>query len=172
MRCNPCAEATAAAEFVVKETQKNEQKSRLRIIADEDTHSSVVSGRETKRQKAAKRQRIYLGVAIFGFLILAARLVTLYTSNTPLTNEEIRAQELARAQLSACVQVFWEIAAQLQNNQPPNDPLQCAEAGMPNIITRTGNDITVTHPRPELLGYKEIYVSKSNPVPILVEISP
>ena len=40
--------------------------------------------------------------------------------------------------------------------------------GEPQIVTRVGDDIIVSHPSPELLGYSRIVVTKNNPVPVLV----
>ena len=95
----------------------------------------------------------------------------LYFSMGPpsvLSVEEVRALEQAEARLNQCVQVFWQIAEVLKNDRVPDASLSCPEAGAPNIVTRTDEDIIVTHPRPELLGYAQIYVTRSNPIPMLI----
>lgn len=78
------------------------------------------------------------------------------------------AEERLLDQINSCVQVFWEIAEVLKNGEEPGDSLRCPEQILPNIIARQNNDIIVRHPNPQLLGYTDIFVTRNNPVPILV----
>ena len=54
-------------------------------------------------------------------------------------------------------------------SQWPDASRHCAGSDVPNIITTLGDDIRVAHPNPEVYGYTQIYVSRSNPDPTMVE---
>ena len=100
-------------------------------------------------------------IVIVSFLFIAFRLYTTIDAASVLTQQQIQAQEISINQFNLCVMVFWEIAAQLQNNREPDASLACAETDDPNIISRVGDDIIITHPHPELLGYSEIFIRRA-----------
>ena len=41
--------------------------------------------------------------------------------------------------------------------------------GATNLVTRADGDIKISHPQPDFYGYREIYVSRNNPEPTLVQ---
>lgn len=87
-----------------------------------------------------------------------------------LDSTEIMREEQSRMQLENCMVIFWEISDALKNNEEPDPFMSCAEAGGPNIIARVNGDIIVHHPRPDMYGYADIFVSKNNPIPVLVDL--
>lgn len=109
-------------------------------------------------------------VGIFGcFIFIGIQMSTNFGTASALTPSEVAAEERLLDQVQNCVQVFWEIAEVLRSGQMPRDSLHCQESNLPNIIARVDNDIVVRHPSPQLLGYTDIFVTRSNPVPILVQ---
>lgn len=170
LRCNKCADANAAAVFVAKLSKKDDQMAKMLSAADAAISSAQrpASSYEQKKDKEEKRQNLFLMVTSGCFILIAGQFYFFMGASSPLTVAEIQAEEMARAQLINCEQVFWEIAAQLQSNQEPDASLRCTDSELPNVIIKTANDIVVKHPKPGLLGYSEIYVSKSNPIPVFV----
>ena len=124
---------------------------------------------ERKKEEEQRGDKWLMGVVIISCVFIAYRITNTIQDNRPLTVQEIAAQDARRDGIANCVQVFWEIASILQNNRTPPSSLQCAEAGGPMLVTQLDNDIIVRHPRPDLLGFSEIVVSRSNPVPELIE---
>ena len=92
-----------------------------------------------------------------------------FGSDTPLTQEQVLSEEITRNQIESCMLVFWEIATVLSNGGEPADSLRCPETGLPMVTANVGDDLRISHPRPDLLGLSDLYVLRSNPVPILVE---
>lgn len=166
--CDGCVESAAADEFVSSQNRRSEEFEQLKI--EQQAKADALEERFTKEQaKSAKQEKLYIFTILGSFIFISVRLYFSLGSASVLTAEEILAEELYRDQLESCMLVFWEIAELLQNGEVPDDNLSCAEAGAPNLVVRVGDDIIVTHPRPELLGYSEIIVSKNNPVPELIE---
>ncbi len=90
-------------------------------------------------------------------------------SGGTLSREEIAVEERIRDQTQACMLIFWEIAAQLSEGQQVDRSLRCEETNLPLLVVPEGDDLRISHPRPEVLGLSDIYVLRSNPIPILVD---
>lgn len=161
--CDRCVKETMAADFVDARSRRLDPVDNL--LAERDT-SGEKPKKLTLEESIEKREKLYMAIVVVSFLLIAFRLYSTVGSGGILTPQQIQAEELAISQLALCEMVFWEIAAQLQNNQDPDASLACAETDDPNIISRVGDDIIVAHPHPELLGYRQIYIRKSNPIPI------
>ncbi len=161
--CDRCIKVTVAAEFVETRSIRSDPVDNL--LAEQDTTGEKPK-KLTLEESLEKREKLYMAILLISCLFIAFRLYTTTGSGAILTPQQIQAEELAISQLALCEMVFWEIAAQLQNDQEPDASLACAENDDPNIISSVGDDIIVTHPHPELLGYSKIYIRKSNPIPI------
>lgn len=161
--CDRCVDVALIADFVKTQSALPNQSDPLLVTKDTPGHKSKKLSLE---ESIEKREKMHMTIVIVGFLFIAFRLYTTIGASSALTQQQIQAQEIIISQLNLCVMVFWEIAAQLQNNREPDASLACAETDDPNIISRIGDDIIITHPHPELLGYSEIFIRKSNPVPI------
>ena len=90
-------------------------------------------------------------------------------SNMPLTPQQVQAEETQLFQIESCMMVFWDIATQLANGEEPDANLRCEETGLPMLVATENGDLRISHPRPDLLGLTDIFVTRSNPVPIVVE---
>ena len=123
-------------------------------------------------RKRKPRSKIWDGMhvaGIFGcFIFIGIQLSSNFGAAAALSPQEVAAEERLLDQINSCVQVFWEIAEVLKNGEEPGESLRCPEQSLPYIIARQDNDIVVRHPSPQLLGYTDIFVTRNNPVPILV----
>ncbi len=161
--CDRCIKVTVAEDFVEARSRRFDPVDNL--LAERDTTGEKPK-KLTLEESIEKREKLYMAILLISCLFIAFRVYTTLGPGSILTPQQIQAEEIAISQLSLCETVFWEIAAQLQNNQEPDASLACAETDDLNIISRVGDDIIVTHPHPELLGYSQIYIRKSNPIPI------
>lgn len=166
--CAQCATSAAAEAAVTTRVSKADQLEQM--LADgrrlqDDQFAQARAARRDKDKRFAVIQAVIAGVA---FIAMGARLWFAMGPPSILSPAEVQALDLAESRKSACVQVFWEIASVLQDGREPDPSLACPEAGASNIVTRQGGDIIVSHPNPALLGYSSISVSRSNPVPVLL----
>ncbi|MBW2220639.1 MAG: hypothetical protein JRF40_14305, partial [Deltaproteobacteria bacterium] len=51
----------------------------------------------------------------------------------------------------------------------PGNNIVCPVSKEPYVVTKTEDDVVVKVPKPELYGFKEMRVSKKNPVPIIIK---
>lgn len=161
--CDRCVDVALIAEFVDSQSKPANQTNPLLVTKDTP---DAKPKKQTLEESLEKREKLHMTIVIVSFLFIAFRLYTTIGAASALTQQQIQGEEIVINRLNLCVMVFWEIAAQLQNNREPDASLACAETDDPNIISRIGDDIIITHPHPELLGYSEIFIRKSNPVPI------
>ncbi|MEX2131560.1 MAG: hypothetical protein WD772_08730 [Pseudohongiellaceae bacterium] len=165
--CERCAENAANEKFVEDHVSKSDRLQQM-IVNNERHRQEEAETRNAKsREKDKKWAVMQGGVATLGAIFIGVRLFLTMGPPSVMSVAEVQAQELQESRMANCMLVFWEIAAVLQNNQVPDESLRCVDPGSPNIVVREGNDIIVRHPQPQLLGYNNIYVSRSNPVPML-----
>jgi len=125
---------------------------------------------QRQRKPRSKIWDMMHGVGIFGcFIFIGLQLFSNFGATAALSPSQVVAQERQRSQIDSCVQIFWEIAEMLKRGQMPDDGLRCADSVIPIIIAHVDNDIVARHPSPQLLGYSDIFVTSSNPVPVLVQ---
>lgn len=115
------------------------------------------------------KDKILMAVVVLSCVFIGFQIFNSLGSNRPLSAQEIAAEENTRDQIESCMLVFWEIATRFANGSDYDDSLQCPEAGMPMNVVAVDGDLRVSHPRPDLLGLTDIYVTRSDPTPILVE---
>jgi len=165
--CENCVELRAAEDFVASKSPEADKLDRM-LAARRDQSESLDKQLSKEQAKRAKQEKWYVLVLGVSAIFIAARVFFVLQASRDLTQDEIFAEELARSQVESCVLIFWEIAEILQKDLVPDESLRCEQPGDPNIVTVIGDDIIVTHPNPQLLGYSEIVVSKNNPIPELV----
>ena len=165
--CPHCVETNMATDYVDAHAKQIAQLkdlvSEAVAITEETEALQSVEGKRT-----LSHEQLHMGIVMLCFVFMAVWLSFVAGSVSDLTEEQISFEEQRRDQIELCVQNFWEIAELLQNIQLPDASLNCVEGAEAHIVTRVGDDIIVSHPRPELLGYSEIVVSKNSPIPVLV----
>jgi hypothetical protein len=68
-----------------------------------------------------------------------------------------------------CIRNLWQISRLIQEGNLPDDTLVCPASKKPFMVIQTKMDIIVRSPNPELYGFKDIRVSKKNPVPEIIK---
>lgn len=166
--CARCAEAVAAEKYVEDQVSRADRLQQ-QIAENERLRAEQAEERNAKTKAKDKKWAVMHGsIAAVGVAFIAARLFFTMGPPSMMSVAEVQAEIQLEDKRNNCVMVFWEIASILQNNRIPDESLHCADpAGTPNIVVQQGNDVIVRHPQPELLGYNQIYVSRSNPIPVL-----
>ena len=121
------------------------------------------------KTKSTAKRNIQLAVTLLSGIFIVFQISISARSGGTSSQEEIAAEERTRDQIQACMLIFWEIATQLNEGQQVDRSLRCEETDLPLLVVSEGDDLRVSHPRPEALGLTGIYVLRSNPVPILLD---
>ena len=83
---------------------------------------------------------------------------------------ELAQQIQTLSSLGQCLSIFQEVSETLIAGETLDPLLACPDSSnQPLIVRNTGDDIVVSHPAPENLGYSEISVSRSDPNPRLIQ---
>lgn len=163
--CETCVDIRDTQKFVTTKSTQLEQPERPVIVEPLLTEAAGQGPRKNK----SNQQTFQWGITIFASGIIAFQLfVASRNDYVPMDTAEI-IQQNAVAPLESCISIFREIGSLLRRNQIPDESLSCDRSGTPNIISREADDIIVSYPHPDFYGYSQIYVSRSNPEPTLVE---
>ncbi len=171
MLCEHCESIHSLETFVehkAKEVARNNV-SELLGEAEQAVEQAKLYENKSIAQSPDHKEKVLMGIVMVSCVFIAFQIFSSLGSNSSLSAEEILAEERSRDQIESCMLVFWEIAAQLANGIDPDDSLRCSDSGLPMIVATVDGDLRISHPRPELLGLTDIYVTRSNPIPILVE---
>lgn len=165
--CEKCVAIRENEKFVAAHSQKLEQPEKpLMVESEKDT------GTESPGQRSKKKLYgpLFQGIVIIACMGLLTYRFYFYSAIdfVPL-DDETRARELAITSFSECLLVFREIGQILERGNMPADSLRCDQSGTPNIVTGTGGDLKIAHPHPDFYGYSEIFVTRNNPEPTVVE---
>ena len=57
----------------------------------------------------------------------------------------------------------------LQEEKLPDNDIVCPVSKKPFVVIKTEDDVAVNVPNPGLYGFKEMLVSKKNPVPTIIK---
>lgn len=139
-----------------------------KMLAEELPQRRASDNLARRGEATGTSEKVHIAVVIISCVFIAFQITGSLGTGRVLNATQVIAQEQNRISVESCVQKFWEIADVLQNGGTPNDSHNCLGTNLPHVITRVGDDIIVNHPQPQLLGYTEIVVSKSNPVPELI----
>lgn len=160
--CEKCAKDSDNSAFVESQTKPDDDFQQILSEPEAERH-------EPKKQRIEasieKREKMHMAIVIIGCVFVGFRLFTDIGARQVLTAQQIQQEEISIEQRTLCVQVFWEIAAILQAGEEPEPSLRCEETPAINIVTRTDDDIVIRHPNPTILGFSDLYVSRSNPTP-------
>lgn len=162
--CEECVKIREEEKFVAIQTQQFEQAEKAAAV---ETVEEVPQ--QHHKAKKISRTQWQMAITLLCVGIVAAQ--QFFSSSdefVPLSAEEVASLN-AVTSLDNCVQIFRQIGAGLQNNRMPDESQNCDESGVSHIITRTGNDIQVALAHPDFYGLSQLYVSRDNPEPTLVE---
>ncbi len=168
--CERC-EGLASIESYVEAKSKESNESRVDdlLIRAEQAVENTQSYEPAASAGPDRKEKVLMGIVIASCVFIAYQITNSLGSTSTLSQAEVMAEERKRDQIESCMLVFWEIASVLSNGGDPGESLRCEDTGLPMVVANVDGDLRVSHPRPELLGLTDIYVTRSNPVPILVE---
>jgi len=161
--CEKCAAVIQTEAFVAVQSNKmNKPKDdSTQVMSQEDESSSASRGRDKDRFI------IWVAVAASVGMIFVSLLLYAYPRIFEFDAEAAAAREAAHA-LEDCLYLFQEIGMILEENELPDESLRCSESVVPNLVSRNGDEVRVSHPNPQFHGYSQIYVTNYEHEPILV----
>ena len=170
--CERCEKAGALSRFVEDQARKaGKAPDKFDELMEEDRRRAREAPRPQPREKKPeKSERIQIAIVIACCVFIAFRIALSLSSNAPLSQPEIQAQETRRNQIEGCMIVFWEVAELLRAGQTPESGVRCPGTATPLQIATVDGDTVVRHPDPQSLGLAAIYVTRSNPTPIVEEL--
>ena len=68
-----------------------------------------------------------------------------------------------------CIAILWQVSKHLQEGRPVGANLLCPLSGKPFVVETIGDDVVARSPRPDLYGFRQMQVSRKNPVPELIK---
>ena len=165
--CEKCVAIRETEKFVAVQSQKLERPEQPLIVESGDDTGIESPGQRSKKKIYGPLFQWTVIVACLGFLIY--RLYFFSTIDFQPVDDETRARELAISSFSECLLVFMEIGQILERGGMTAETLRCDESGTPNIVTEVNGEIKISHPHPDFYGYAEIFVTRNNPEPTIVE---
>ncbi|MCG8415885.1 MAG: hypothetical protein MI746_16850 [Pseudomonadales bacterium] len=168
--CERCESVASIESYVeAKSRESNESRVEELITKAEQAVENTQSYESTISASPDKKEKMLMGIVIASCVFIAYQITNSLGSTSTLSQSEIMAEERTRDQIESCMLVFWEIASVLSDGGELSESLRCEDTGLPMVVADVDGDLRVSHPRPDLLGLTDIYVTRSNPVPILVE---
>ncbi|MFT7470322.1 MAG: hypothetical protein ACI8XU_000210 [Kiritimatiellia bacterium] len=155
--CEKCA-TLAEADAYLKSRDRNQE---AREVASAKITTTRIDEEET-RQKNRSKDGIYVkgGVAMGCLMVFVS--LGLYAYPNLTKSDEQLAQEQSIVSLEHCRQVFVAIGIMLSEGQTPDASMSCPGTNIPNIVSRRGDRITVSHPNPRQFGLVELYVTSDS----------
>lgn len=162
--CEKCVKIRETEKYVTKQSQQHKrQEPTLKIEKADQT------GKFAKSANKSKAKHIQLGIIFLCFGVMAFQLYRSQTDSFVPIDPEIRARELAITSFTQCLIVFRQIGLVLERGEMPGESMRCDESGAANIVEQVNGDVRVSHPHPDFYGYSQIYVSRNNPEPTIVD---
>ena len=125
---------------------------------------------ERPQIKREKKSRVWLVVQLTIILVAVAimalqtpRFIAAVKGDRPLRQGTYATD----AQTDQCIANLWHVSKLLQEGKVPAKDTVCPISKRPYAIKTLGEDVWVSCPNPELHGYRELRVSKKNPVPAI-----
>ena len=155
--CEKCA-SLAEADAFRKTRDRNEEE---RNVAMAQTTTARITEEEV-RQKSRNRDGMYIrgGIGIASLMLFVS--IGLYAYPDLMKSDTQLSQEQGIVRLAECREVFQAIGILLSEGETPDSTLSCPGTNIPNIISRRGNTITVSHPNPRQFGLVELYVTSES----------
>jgi hypothetical protein len=163
--CEGCVEVREAEKAVASKSREFERPEPVAMTTDngEDEHRQ-------KHKKSDNSTAMQLGVIGVCVVVLAARFIFFVSDgDTADAGTESLAQIQTLSSLAQCLVQFQQIGQGLVAGDLPEPTITCPGSTLPLVVTETADDVIVEHPEPEMFGYSEIFVSRSNPVPQMTQ---
>lgn len=161
--CEKCADAVQSEAYVSKQSDTLNRPAQEAVRSEPDEPAAPA---EKKRDK--DRVILWLGFGGSSAMIFASLLVYSF----PMLFQDsatIAAMEADQAR-EDCRLVFEEISYVLAGGGLPDQSMTCPGTNVPNIISRDGDTVIVSHPDPSAHGLAEMYVTNSSHEVFVVEL--
>lgn len=164
--CEPCVEIRENEKAVAAQTEKLEKPEPETVAQEYD--EEILKAAAKKDTFGPVLQMSTIGVCA-AILITRALFFSEEAQPPPPASPEEAAQLQTLTSLAQCMFVFQGVSEALIAGTPVDPLTACPDTPAPLIVRETDDDVIISHPRPQNLGYSEISISRSNPVPRLVE---
>lgn len=162
--CEKCVQIRETEKYVASQTQQHEKPETSIQIEKADAE-----GNFPKPKKKSNAKQIQLGIILACFGIMAFQLYRSQSDTFVPVDPETLARELAISDFAQCLILFREIGQVLADGGIPGESMRCDQSTAANIVEEIDGDVRVSHPHPDFYGYSQIYVSRNNPEPTLIE---
>lgn len=155
--CELCASLAEANSFRKARDRNEEERN---VIMAQTTTARITD--EEDRQKSRNKDGMYIrgGIGIACLMLCVS--IGLYAYPDLMKSDAQLSQEQDITRLTECREVFQAIGIMLSEGETPDNTLSCPGTNIPNIISRRGNTITVSHPNPRQFGLVELYVTSDS----------
>lgn len=154
--CEKCTKHLDSENFVKTQSDQFRQ----REAPTPEIHQADPAAIDPQRPANRDRGIIWLGVGSAAVMLFFS--LALYAFPTLFEfDAEASAARIAEQSLEDCRLVFEEIGYLLEQGELPDASMRCVESNMPNIVTRQGDSVRISHPNPGAHLLSAIYVSSS-----------
>lgn len=160
--CEKCVATQETEKFVASQAKQHEKPEPILQAETADAQ-----GKFEKPEKESNSRQIQWIIIAVCFSVMAFQLYRSQSGPTAEIGPELQQREIALTTFAQCFILFREIGVILESGGTPDDSMRCENSGA-NLVEQIDGDIRISHPSPETFGYSQIYVSRENPEPIVV----
>lgn len=149
--CSKCLAKSAVSDFGLEEIARGEARQALQDKAEQSKN----------RIHKSKYAIVILAAIVVPWRLLAYfgagqdALMSVSTEQKDMVNE--------------CIYRLLEASDKIQSGERPSSGATCASSDMPLLVVQAGDELTVEVQDPQIYGYSAMRVSRSNPIPLLIE---
>lgn len=155
--CEKCAVVAEADAYLRKRNRSQE------VHQAEVAQATAARDAEVKsRNKSQDRDRLFIWSGVGGASLMLFAAMGLYAFPDLLIDDVVLAAQQDQVRLEECRQVFQAIGIMLSEGQLPEDNMRCPGSTIPNIVSRDGSLVRVSHPNPGQFGLQALYVTNES----------
>ncbi len=156
--CEKCARVAEAQQHFSDEQERKERKQQAASKAALHEVDPELEALE-RRRRSDKR---YIWAGIIGSAIMLFGSMAVYAFPNMLEDPVAREARLSEMAFENCRQIFEDIGWAMKGGGQPDPNMRCEGTVVPNIVSRSGNTIRVSHPNPAQFGLTALYVTSES----------
>ncbi len=160
--CEKCVAVRETEKFVDSQAKQHEQPESTIQLETADA-----AGNFTKPEKKSNAKQIQWIVIVLCFSVMAFQLYRSQSGPAASLSPELQQREIAISAFAQCLMLFREIGVILENGGTPDESMRCENSGA-ILAEQIDGGIRISHPSPESFGYSQLYVTRQNPEPVLI----
>jgi hypothetical protein len=156
------------------QTESDSKRQALKAL--EDFEDGEILRQQEKVSKEQKKNKIKTGRIISQWVVLIVcigiilyQIPMLISAANPDVKPLRKGPYNTDALTDQCIRNLWQVSRLIQEGTLSHDTIVCPASKKPFMVIQTKMDIIVRSPNPELYGFKDIRVSKKNPVPEIIK---